>query len=137
MVLSRFGKRLRWDLIMPATESEHTLIRYKVKRDESQLSHEIIDLLFDEAEADYLGKSRRVVKQAALVEVLRGLVAEYRTDTSYKQNQTSENLSDIAKGYAEDLAKAEATLEDMLSSETSFGYMAATRKMPVSKRDMP
>lgn len=122
---------------MPATETEMTLLRFKTKRDEEDLPDSIINMLFDEAEVRYAGKSRQVIQLAVRVEVLRSLVAEYRVDVSYKQNETSENLSDIAKGYAQDLAKAESDLEDLLKDTQLAVGMGATRKVPKRNRETP
>lgn len=122
---------------MPAQTNEATLVRFKTGDDASSLSTEIIDMLFDEAEAKYGSYSRNVIKQAVIVERYRNLVASSRQDVTYKQNETSENISDISKGYAQDLDREEAKLASMISSEGTPAYIVATRRIPSKNRDMP
>ena len=123
---------------MPALPSEAELIRFKTGRDESNLTNEIIDILFDEAEVTYASYSRKVVKQAVVVEVYRNLVASNREDVTYKQNETSENMSDISKGYAQDLAQAEEKLTQLIEGEKPVALRTAVmKKVPSRNRSFP
>lgn len=122
---------------MPASATEAKLIRFNTGRTESQLGQAILDMLYDKAETQYAAYSRDVVSQAVLVEVYRNLVATHRQDVNYKQNETSENLSDIAKGYAQDLEAAKAELNEMIESEGVSAYIVSTRRIPSNRKDTP
>ena len=113
---------------MPAQGSEAALLRRKSGDSVTSLPDEDLDMLFEQAETDYVDYSRKVIFQAVLVERKRELLAVARKAVTYQLNETRENLSDIAKGLAEDLEKEEAKLAELISLEKPVALRTAVMK---------
>lgn len=82
---------------MPASADERATYRRKLGYSITAISDADIDAVFDYVEAIYLGEnySRNVIVQAAVVEGRSNLLAEAAKRASYKQNESSEQTSDI------------------------------------------
>lgn len=123
---------------MPAQGDEATLVRFATGDDSSSLTSDVIDMLFDKAESDYAGYSRKVFTQAVIVMRLKNLVAQARKETNYKLNERSENLSDIAKGLFQDYEDAKAELEQLISEEKPVALrLGVPKKVPSRTRSFP
>lgn len=123
---------------MPLSETEYASIRFITGTTEATLPNEILDMLFNVASDTYAAYSRGIWIQAILVSWYQNRVATYRTDVTYKQNETSENLTDIAKGYALDLENAKKELEDLIAAEKTVALRTTTiKKIPSRIRSFP
>lgn len=120
------------------TDAERTRARFKTGDDDTSLPNDIIDLLFEEAEEEYPGKTRKVIIQAVNVLRRENLLMQACKNVTYRQNEATENLSDIAKGMAADLEKERAKLDEMVKDEDGpIGYVGAIRKVPTRRREEP
>jgi hypothetical protein len=123
---------------MPAQGNEATLIRRKTGDTSASFSDADIDLLFDEAESSYSGYSRSVIFQAVVVARLEELWTAALVQVTYKQNEASENLSDIAKALEKRFRQASAKLDNLIASEKApaVGF-ASIRYFPTRDKDVP
>lgn len=119
---------------MPAQGNEAELLRRKTADNESTLTDEAIELLFDEAESDYVGYDRKVVFQAVVIARLDELYTASIRKVTYKKGETTENLSDMAKAFANKLADAKKKLDDLIVSTSLPALRTAVMKPIPSRR---
>lgn len=90
---------------------DYDAVRWDVGESESNLSNAAIDDLYDRAEAKY-GVDTAATEAWTRVLVVRNLRAQAAKRVDYRQNQSSENLSDLYKN----LKDMEATFLDDLQT---------------------
>jgi len=123
---------------MPITSTEAKLIRRKTADTATSFPDEDVDLLFDDAESIYSDYSRDVILQAVLVARLEELWTASISSVSYKENESSENLSDIAKMLEKRKQDAETRLKELISKETPVALRTAVMKrIPTRSRTFP
>ena len=97
-----------------------------------------IDLLFADAESTYSAYSHEVQLQVVVVTRIEELWTASMTSVTYQQNETRENLSDIAKNLKEKLALAKAKLDELISNATPIALRTAVmKKIPTRIKDYP
>lgn len=123
---------------MPAQSGEAEFVRLETTDTEDSLPGDAIDPMFDKAEVDYDGYSREVIVQAVVVMRLRQLWLVASREVTYKQNETSENLSDMAKNLKPIFDDAKKKLDELVAKEkapaVAFGKL---RKIPKPRREYP
>jgi hypothetical protein len=111
-----------------ATKLERERLRKDIGADENSLTNTDADEIFTEAGEEYTAAGQ--IKAAARVIAIQRLLASSAKMASYKQNQSSENLSDIF-GHLESLL---AYWDGQISKATSSGQSSAnfgrTRVIP-------
>lgn len=123
---------------MPAVDNEAKLIRRKTGDVPASFGDTDINLLFDEAESSYSGYSRKVIFQAVIVARLEELWTASLSLVTNKQNEASENLSDIPKALEKRFKHAESKLSNMIDSEkTPAVAFVHIRRVPSSQKDVP
>ena len=103
---------------MPTTLTEQKLLRRKTGDTQTSFPDEDVDLLFADIADEYSAYSRRVQLQAVVVARVGELYTASIREVTYQQNETRENLSDIAKALEKKLAREQAKLDDMMLGET-------------------
>ena len=116
---------------MAATTAEQNRLRRQLKVDETQLPDADIDDMFDEAAIKYPSNTRTVWFAAARLQAASEMWAQYTREASFDQNESSEDLSDVAKAlkdlsssvqiktFPKDMmTKAKEVLDDILVEES-------------------
>lgn len=80
-----------------ASEAQKAALRADTGTDETSLPDDEIDTIYTDSEVLYTASTS--IDAHARVVVFRRLMAQAATRTSYKQNQSQENLSDLFKHY--------------------------------------
>jgi hypothetical protein len=118
-----------------ATELERERLRKDIGADENSLTNTDADEIFTEAGEEYTAAGQ--IKAAARVIAIQRLLASSAKMASYKQNQSSENLSDIF-GHLERLL---AYWDGQIGKATSSGQPSAkfgrTRRIPRHIAEFP
>lgn len=97
-----------------------------------------IDLLFEDIESEYSAYSHAVHLQVLVVRRTEELWTSSLREVTYQQNETRENLSDIAKGLKDKLEKAQKKLDDLLAAEALPAVAIGTlRKIPATRKEYP
>lgn len=96
-----------------ATEADYVLLREDTGVTEAELSDAEAEAIFVLVEAEH-GDNASAVYAGARVTYLRRRLAFYSTQASYRQNEESENLSDVFKHLRELLDYWQAKLDDAL-----------------------
>lgn len=123
---------------MPATITEKQLLRRKTSDTSATLTDPDIDLLFDEAEVDYSGYSRDVIFWAVVLARREELWMASAREVTYQQNETRENLSDIAKHLKELADAARKKLEELVALEKPVALRTAVmKKIPTRIKGYP
>jgi hypothetical protein len=123
---------------MPTTSTEKKLLRRKTNDSLTSFPDEDIDLLFEEAETTYSTYSREVQLQAVVVARIDELWTASMTQVTYQQNETRENLSDIAKNLKEKLALAKAKLDELIADSKPVALRTAVmKKIPTRIKGYP
>jgi acyl-CoA reductase-like NAD-dependent aldehyde dehydrogenase len=113
---------------MPAQGTEAQLVRRATGDNETSFPNDDVDLLFDKAESDYSGYSRKVIFQAVLVYRLRELTTSAAKRADYKLNETEEKRSQTAKALMELFEDAKEDLEELLKLEKGVALRTAVMK---------
>lgn len=95
-----------------------------------------IDSLFVWAAEDYAGNSTAKFAQACLYGI-RTLKADAAKQVTYKQNLSTENLSDLFKHLDALQKDFEADLEDALKSAVGAVRLGSMKKKPLREKDVP
>jgi hypothetical protein len=123
---------------MPTTSTEKKLLRRKTNDSLTSFPDEGIDLLFEEAETNYSAYSREVQLQAVVVARIDELWTASMTQVTYQQNETRENLSDIAKNLKEKLTLAKAKLDELIADSKPVALRTAVmKKIPTRIKGYP
>jgi hypothetical protein len=113
-------------------------LRRKTNDSSTSFPDEDVDLLFASAEDEYGTYSRSVQLQAVVVMRIDELWTASMTQVTYQQNETRENLSDIAKNLEKKLELAKAKLDELISKGSSPAVIiAAARRVPNRNRELP
>lgn len=123
---------------MPATPSQITLIRMQTADTATPpaFSDAEINLLWDVAAEIYSANSQILIQTK--IYMFDGLLADAAKRVNYKQNQSSENLSDIFKHLLELRKLALADLESATNGVVSPVQLATTRRArPTRAKDVP
>lgn len=114
------------------------MLRRRTNDSLTSFPDEDVDLLFEDAESKYSAYSREAQLQTVVVTRIEELWTASITQVTYKQNETSENLSDIAKNLKAKLDMARKKLDEVIYSEQSPAVAIATlRKVPSYKKEYP
>lgn len=123
---------------MPTTDTEQSLLWRKTGDTIASLPVDAIDLLFADAEEEYAAYSRRVQLQAVVVNRIDELWLSAAREVTYKQNETSESLSDIAKQLKAKLDREQTKLDDMVAAEKPVALRTAVmKKIPTRIKGYP
>jgi hypothetical protein len=80
-----------------ASEAQKAALRADTGTDETSLPDDEIDTIYTDSETLYTAAAS--IDAHARVVVFRRLMAQAAARTTYKQNQSQENLSDLLKNY--------------------------------------
>ena len=123
---------------MVATSSEIALIQRRTGDTAASLGDADVQLLWSEAESNYADYSRDVWKQAVIVARREELWMAASAQVTYKQNEASENLSDIAKQLKQLYDDAKKKLDDLIASEKPVALRTAVMKrIPTRRKTYP
>lgn len=122
---------------MAATAAQRTRLRFELGHDATSLPDADANAIWDWAVADYGSYDADVWMAAAVLIGRKNLLAQARKQVTYKAGQSSENLTDIAKGLAEDIARDEKKLEEAIQKNSPAAKIVATRKKPPVYRSNP
>jgi hypothetical protein len=123
---------------MPSQGTEAERVRRRTSDNTTTFPDEDVDLLFDQAEEDYAGYSRKVFFQAVVVTRLSELVVSASKAVTYQLNETRENLSDIAKILKDLLEDEQKKLDELLDLEKGVALRTAVMKpVPTRRKTYP
>ena len=123
---------------MAATQSQIDRLRRDTGTDDSSLEDAAIDAIFVEAGEKYTDAATATAYTRVLA--IQGILASSARLTSYRANESQENLSDVFKHLKDLLAIWEAKVEDAIAAAASssgaarFGGM---RRKPAKVREYP
>ena len=121
-----------------STATEKSRLRRDTGSDDSSLEDEVIDAIFVEAAERYADTATATAYTRVLA--IQGILASSAKLTSYKQNESSENLSDVFKHLKDLLAIWEAKVEDAIAAAASSSGAArfgGLRRKPAKVREYP
>ena len=114
------------------------MLRRKTNDSLTSFPDEDVDLLFAEAESTYSTYSREVQLQAVVVTRIEELWTASMTQVTYQQNETRENLSDIAKALKEKLELAKKKLDELIADSKPVALRTALmKKIPTRVKGYP
>jgi hypothetical protein len=122
-----------------ATATER--IRFRLMVGDNDASNEVfgdseIDSLFTWAAEDYAGNSAAKFAQACLYGI-RTLKADAAKQVTYKQNLSTENLSDLFKHLDELQKDFEDDLAEAVTAASGSVRLSATKKRPLREKGVP
>ena len=123
---------------MAATQSQIDRLHRDTGTDDSSLEDAVIDAIFVEAAERYTDTATATAYTRVLA--IQGILASSARLTSYKQNESSENLSDVFKHLRDLLAIWEAKVEDAIAAAASSSGAArfgGIRRKPAKVREYP
>ena len=121
-----------------STATAKSRLRRDTGSDDSSLDGEVIDAIFVEAAERYTDTATATAYTRVLA--IQGILASSARLTSYKQNESSENLSDVFKHLKDLLAIWEAKVEDAIAAAASSSGAArfgGIRRKPAKVREYP
>lgn len=118
-----------------ATDSERTRLRADIGANEYSLPDEEADDIFTEAGETYTGTA--ALNAYARVIALRRLLASSAKLTTYKQNQTTENLSDVFGHLKELLAHWQGEVTAATATGQSVVKFGRPRVIPRRIAEFP
>lgn len=125
---------------MAATATERDRIRRRTNGTESSMTSGYLDDIFNELEVEYSGYPRKVIYQAALVQVWSDIESSAVMDVDYTSGESSEKLSQRFKNIQQRRMAEERTLaqmeQDYLKAKGGLAMWGDLRKPP-SRRDRP
>lgn len=123
---------------MAASTAEKTRFRRKLDGTETTMPDTYIDDVFDEAESDYSGYTRKVIVAAAYVLCIKDMKARASKLTDYDQNDSSEKRSQLLKNLDNLLKDYEGELAVLLESETvSPAFFGVSKVKPSRLKEYP
>ena len=122
---------------MPSTETQRTRLRRDTGTDSTSLPDLEIDDIYTEAGEQYTDSV--VIDAYARVVVFRQLLAQAAARTSYKQNQSQEELSDLFKHYQGMLKYWEDQLAEAVAAASVSGAarLGKTKRVPSRLKEYP
>jgi len=121
---------------VPASSGDLALIRLAIGDSAGVVYSSVeIDALWDDAALLY--DDTRVIRQQVIVDALDGLLADSAKRVSYKQNESSENLSDVFKALEKLRDKHAAKLAVLLESQRGSAKIAGLKKVPSRDKEWP
>lgn len=111
-----------------ATKAERNRLRRDIGATEAALSNVEADELFAEAGEGYTEGTGSYYAQTRVL-ALRGLLASSAKLTTYKQNQSSENMSDVFKHLKELLAYWEKALTAQETAVSGSGPIRGSKRL--------
>ena len=122
---------------MPSTETQRTRLRRDTGTDSASLPDLEIDDIYTEAGEQYTDSV--VIDAYARVVVFRQLLAQAAARTSYKQNQSQEELSDLFKHYQGMLKYWEDQLAEAVAAASVSGAArpGKTKRVPSRLKEYP
>lgn len=121
-----------------ATELDYTRLRRDVGASEATLSDEDAEALFVEAAERYTDASTAAAYTRVLA--LQGLISSSARLTTYRQNESTENLSDVFKHLKDLLAIWEGKVNDAITDAAGSSGAArfgGLRRKPAKVREYP
>ncbi len=121
-----------------ATATERSRLRRDVGADVSSLEDAAIDAIFVEAGERYTDTATATAYTRVLA--IQGILASSAKLTSYKQNESSENLSDVFKHLRDLLAIWEAKTDDAIAAAAGSSGAArfgGVRRKPATIKEYP
>lgn len=123
---------------MPATASELTMFRAELDIVEAAMSDDVVNNIFDAAEADYSGYARKVIRYAAYTSASQFLLNRANRMVDYTANESSEKLSQLPANLAKQVAYYQKKVDEAVAEESSVGFASGrTKTIPPRVRDMP
>lgn len=123
---------------MSATVSELTMFRNELDITADVMDDDVVNAIFDEAESDYAGNGRIVIRYAAYEKAIVWLVNRAARLADYKANEAEEKLSQIATQLEKRLSYYQQKLADALGKDTLPAVQwGATHRKPPRRRDLP
>jgi len=119
-----------------ATEAEQARLRRDVGASEAALSDDDADDLFEEAGERYTDTA--TIAAYTRVLAIQGVLASSAKLTTYRQNESTENLSDVFKHLKELLKVWEDKVDDAVAAAGSgAARFGSVRRKPVKVREYP
>jgi len=123
---------------MPATAAELTMFRNELDIVEAAMADDIVNAIFDEAESDFSGNVRIVIRYAAYEKALVFLLNRAARMVDYQANEASEKLSQLPANLEKRLAYYRQKLSEVLQKDTLPAVQwGATHRKPPRRRDLP
>jgi hypothetical protein len=118
-----------------ATDTQATRLRADIGATDASLPKTEVDDIFEEASESYTATA--AIKAHTRVIAIRRLLASSAKLTTYRQNQSSENLSDIFKHLEKLLAHWENQLSAANATGQSVAKFGRTRSIPRRIAEFP
>ena len=121
-----------------STATEKSRLRRDTGTDDSSLEDAVIDAIFVEAAERYSDTATATAYTRVLA--IQGILASSARLTSYRANESQENLSDVFKHLRDLLAIWEAKVEDAIAAAASSSGAArfgGLRRKPAKVREYP
>jgi hypothetical protein len=118
-----------------ASETQRSELRLDTGTDDTSLIDDEIDAIYVTAENLY--SDATAADAYARVVVFRRLLAQAAARTTYKQNQSSENLSDLFDHYKAMLAVWESTLSSASGLAIGAVLLGRTKRVPSRWKEHP
>lgn len=120
-----------------ASEAQRAALRADTGTDSTSLGDDEIDTIYTDSGALYTATTS--IDAYARVVVFRRLMAQAAPRTSYKQNQSSENTSDLFKHYQSMVAFWQ---DELATAEVDVAALGAVRiskmrRVPTRSREWP
>jgi hypothetical protein len=123
---------------MATTDTEKQILRRKTGDSLTSFPDEDVDLLFADAEDEYSAYTRKVQLQAVVVRRIDELWTAAMRQVTYQQNETRENLSDIAKNLKAKLDDERKKLDEMIENSKPVALRTAVmKKIPTRIKGYP
>jgi hypothetical protein len=118
-----------------ATELERERLRKDIGADENSLTNTDADEIFTEAGEEYAAAGQ--IKAATRVIAIKRLMANAAKLTTYRQNESTENLSDVFKHLEKLLAQWEKELGASTAAGQSSARFGRPRRIPRHIAEFP
>lgn len=122
---------------MSVTEAEYAEFRRKLGGDETSMPDAYIDTIFEQAEGDYPGADRRVIRAAAVYEGALNLQAEAAIEVDYNANASGERLSQRFDHLQKIVDAYKKMLDTELKDRGSAVAWGVVRKIPTRNKEYP
>lgn len=125
---------------MAVTQTQIDRLRRDVGGDETSLPDETVQDIFDEAEEAYTDSASALAQTRILA--LQGLLASAAKVTTYKQNETTENRSDLFNHLKDLLTLWQKRLDDAIADADAASLDGGVRfgrvhRKPAKAREYP
>lgn len=118
-----------------ATATERQRLRDDIGANSSALSDSDADEIFVEAGETYTDTASATVYTRVIA--IRRLLASASRLTSYKQNESSESLSDVFKHLQELLKHWSGEVDEAIRANSGAARFGSVRRKPVRVREYP